>query len=109
MSSNLHGEMRDQALPRMCRLGPVAADEYRGGGQDTQASRAVNIRHIGSERLQDAELLRMQRPLFSHTADSSSMSLGVGVVRPERHHGSSLIRRATIQGHLLIHNMKVAF
>lgn len=26
--------------------------------------------------------------LSSHTADSSSMSLGVGVVRPERHHGS---------------------
>lgn len=62
------------ALPRLC-LGWVLwlLMRYRGGGQNTQASRAVRTGLSSPtsgisapERLQDAELSQMQRPLFSH-------------------------------------------
>jgi hypothetical protein len=116
MSSNLDGEGGAQFSQNWCLGGILRLlMRYRGGGQDTQASRAVRTGRLSSptsgisappERLQGVELLYI-RHLFSHGRQLVHV-LAPASPRRERRQMSPPIRRATIQGDLLIHNMKAA-
>lgn len=105
--SNLDGESGTQ-LPQDCAGWDLwLLMRYRGGGQDTQASRAVRTALSSPtsgisapERLQDAELLRMQRPLFSHgrqlrpcllASASSVLNATMGVSHTTRYDSGALV------------------